>query len=54
MSRKLQYQQLSKGRSTWESFRLLRWNPWMRKIARIVFPGTEGAYSQAATKELFW
>ena len=52
MSRKLQYQQLVKagalGRLPFIEMESLD-----AKNARIVFPGTEGAYSQAATKDYF-
>ena len=52
MSRKLQYQQLVKagalGRLPFIGVSSLD-----DKNARIVFPGTEGAYSQAATKNYF-
>ena len=52
MSRKLQYQQLVKagalGRLPFIEIESLD-----AKNARIVFPGTEGAYSQAATKDYF-
>ena len=52
MSRKLQYQQTGQSRGPGQAS-IYRGVLLDDKNARIVFPGTEGAYSQAATKNYF-